>query len=172
MPARNLQCQGQAFLLPVFCEDNRICIWLEDVWSERWHPCVAKVSEVCVETIVVVDTFGPARRRTYGLCVTVRCSDWYLCTCKIEKECANYVSLKKRSASDPTTITTQTHTPLSLCGPNLGPPNTKSWPTNSHNVFSRSMGDQSSVAMVAGCRRGARHNGPTQSRRVFVPAVL
>ena len=43
-------------------------------------PCVdfepgtaAKVSEVCVETTVVVDTLGPARRRTHGLCVTVRC---------------------------------------------------------------------------------------------------
>ena len=42
--------------------DNRICIWLEDVWSERCHPCAAKVSEVCVETTVVVDTLGPARR--------------------------------------------------------------------------------------------------------------
>ena len=35
--------------------------------------CAAKVSEVCVETTVVVDTLGPARRRTHGLCVTVRC---------------------------------------------------------------------------------------------------
>ena len=60
-------------------EDNRICIWLEDVWQ--------KVSEVCVETTVVVDTLGPARHRTYGLCVTVRCSDLYLCTCRIDKQC-------------------------------------------------------------------------------------
>ena len=52
-------------------------------------------SEVCVETTVVVDTLGPARRRTYGLCVTVRCSDRYLCTCRIEKECVKYTSLKK-----------------------------------------------------------------------------
>ena len=29
--------------------------------------CAAKVSEVCVETTVVVDTLGPARRRTYDL---------------------------------------------------------------------------------------------------------
>ena len=55
----------------------------------------ANVSEVCVETTVVVDTLGPARRRTYGLCVTVRCSDRYLCTCRIEKECVKYTSLKK-----------------------------------------------------------------------------
>ena len=39
----------------------------------RSHPCAAKVCEVCVETTVVVDTLGPARRRTHGLCVTVRC---------------------------------------------------------------------------------------------------
>ena len=39
---------------------------------------------------MVVDTLGPARRRTYGLCVTVCCSDRYLCTCRIEKECVNY----------------------------------------------------------------------------------
>ena len=31
-----------------------------------------EVSEVCVETTVVVDTLGPARRRAYGLCVTVQ----------------------------------------------------------------------------------------------------
>ena len=35
--------------------------------------CVRKVFEVCVETTVVVDTLGPARRRTHRLCVTVRC---------------------------------------------------------------------------------------------------
>ena len=29
-------------------------------------------NEICVETTVVVDTLGPARRRTYGLCVTPR----------------------------------------------------------------------------------------------------
>ena len=29
--------------------------------------------EKCVETTVVVDTLGPARHRTHGLCVTVRC---------------------------------------------------------------------------------------------------
>ena len=50
-------------------EDNKICIWLEDVWSERCYLCAGKVSQVCVETIVVVDTFGPARCRTHGLCV-------------------------------------------------------------------------------------------------------
>ena len=38
--------------------------------------CAApKVCEVCVETTVVVDTLGPARRRTHGLCVIVRC-EW------------------------------------------------------------------------------------------------
>ena len=36
--------------------------------------CAApKVCEVCVETTVVVDTLGPARRGTHGVCVTVRC---------------------------------------------------------------------------------------------------
>ena len=35
--------------------------------------CAApKVCEVCVETTVVVDTLGPARCGTHGLCVTVR----------------------------------------------------------------------------------------------------
>ena len=59
-----------------------------------------------VETTVVVDTLGPARRRTYGLCVTVRCQwkkrparrrlmDRYLCTCRIEKQCVKYTSLKQ-----------------------------------------------------------------------------
>ena len=34
---------------------------------------VFELSEVCVETIVVVDTLGPARRRTHGLCVIGCC---------------------------------------------------------------------------------------------------
>ena len=29
-------------------EDNRICIWLEDVRRERRHPCATNVSDNCV----------------------------------------------------------------------------------------------------------------------------
>ena len=45
-----------------------------NVLSElQMQDTAANVSEVCVETTLVVDTLGPARRRTHGLCVTVRC---------------------------------------------------------------------------------------------------
>ena len=33
---------------------------------------------------------------TYGLCVTVRCSDRSHCTCRIDKECVEYTSVKMR----------------------------------------------------------------------------
>ena len=35
-------------------------------------PSIGQQYRNCVETTVVVDTLGPARRRTHGLCVTVR----------------------------------------------------------------------------------------------------
>ena len=56
-------------------DDNRICIWLEERAELALTPVRREISEVCVETTVVVDTLGPARRRTHGLCVTV-CCQW------------------------------------------------------------------------------------------------
>ena len=44
-------------------------------WYSHWgvRGRAEWVSEVCVETTVVVDTLGPARHQTHGLRVTVRC---------------------------------------------------------------------------------------------------
>ncbi len=84
---------------------GRVELALTPVRRESFEVCVESF-EVCVETTVVVDTLGPARRRTYGLCVTVRCQwkkgparrrlmDRYLCTYRIEKQCVKYTSLKQ-----------------------------------------------------------------------------
>ena len=45
-------------------------IMLSVLWACFWPPIAGLL---CVETTVVVDTLGPARRRTHGLRLTVRC---------------------------------------------------------------------------------------------------